>query len=186
MLATRILGTLATSHRLEVKERLKAAEKEKGRRNVIQVLANAAIPSFFGLLAFIFPNLVYPFTLMLAASFSSATADTLSSELGTVYGKKFYNILTLQKDKRGLDGVISLEGTLFGIAGSVIIAILYALDFGWSLSLAWIVLAGTLGNLTDSLLGATLQRRHYINNNGVNLLNTIVAAGSAFLLSSLE
>jgi uncharacterized protein (TIGR00297 family) len=186
MAAFFIMGTLATGHRIEAKEVLKAAEKAKGRRNAVQVLSNAGVPAFCGLLAWAFPEHVYIFQLIMAAAFSSATADTLSSELGTLYGKKFYNIVTFQNDQKGLDGVISLEGTLFGLVGSMAIAVIFALGFSWNLGLVWIIVAGTVGNLADSLLGATLQRRHYLNNNGVNLFNTILAALTAFFLFLLE
>jgi uncharacterized protein (TIGR00297 family) len=181
-----LLGTLATGHKLSVKEGLKAAEKSKGKRNVLQVLSNAGIPALCGLLAWAYPEKAAVFRVMLAAGFSSATADTLSSELGTVYGKKFYNILTLQPDKRGLDGVVSLEGTLLGFLGSILIALLFSIGNGWHLGLLWVIIAGTIGNLADSYLGATLQRRHYLNNNEVNLFNTLLAVGAAFLLSWLE
>jgi uncharacterized protein (TIGR00297 family) len=93
-----------------------------------------------------------------------------------VYGKRFFNIITLKPDQRGLDGVISLEGTLIGIAGSCVIAVIYAVGFGWDLNLVWVVIAGTVGNLSDSLLGALLERKHYISNNAVNFLNTLIAA----------
>jgi uncharacterized protein (TIGR00297 family) len=112
----------------------------------------------------------------MAGAFSSATADTLSSELGTVYGKKFYNILTFQKDKKGLDGVVSFEGTGIGIAGSAVMATIYCLGAGWSLAFLWIVIAGTIGNLCDSVLGATVERRQIIGNDVVNFLNTLIGA----------
>ncbi len=66
---------------------------------------------------------------MLAAALASASADTVSSELGTLYGKRFWNIMTLRKDTNGLDGVISAEGTLAGIAASAVIVIIY-MGFG--------------------------------------------------------
>lgn len=177
-----VLGTLATGHKIGVKESLKAAEKSKGKRNAVQVLSNAGIPALCGLLAWLYPEKGPVFRLMLAAGFSSATADTLSSELGTLYGKKFYNILTLRPDKRGLDGVVSLEGTLLGTLGSVVIALVFAISYGFHYDSLWIIIAGIIGNWADSLLGATLQRRHYLNNNGVNFFNTALAALVAGLL----
>jgi uncharacterized protein (TIGR00297 family) len=109
-------------------------------------------------------------------------ADTLSSELGTVYGKNFYNIITFKKDQKGLDGVVSLEGTLIGIAGSVVVAAIYCAGFGWTEHFIWIMLAGTTGNITDSVLGATLERKNLINNDVVNFLNTLVGAVVILLL----
>jgi uncharacterized membrane protein len=120
---------------------------------------------------------------MMASAFAAAAADTLSSELGNVYGHRYYNILSLRKDQRGLNGVISLEGTLCGVAGSLLIALIFSAGYGWNIRAAVIItLAGTIGNIADSLLGATFERKHWIGNNAVNFINTAIAALSVLLL----
>lgn len=177
-----ILAATATAQKSAVKEALAVAEKNKGQRTTGQVLANVGTAGLMSLLCFFYPANIFLFRLMMAASLASAAADTISSELGMVYGKRFYNVVSLKPDRPGLDGVISLEGTLFGLAASVIIAIVYAFSFGWTIDFCWIVIAGTMGNLADSLIGATLERKGYLRNNAVNFLNTVIAAIVALVL----
>jgi uncharacterized protein (TIGR00297 family) len=177
MLATFfIFGSAATSWKLSYKMQLGVAEKTKERRTTAQVLANGGIAAIMGLLIWLYPLHKNIFIVMMAASLASATADTLSSELGTVYGRKFYNIISFKKDTRGLDGVISIEGTVIGIIGSALIAVIYSIGCGWNKNFIWIIIAGTIGNVADSILGATLERRNYLQNNAVNFFNTLVAA----------
>ncbi|WP_419698694.1 DUF92 domain-containing protein [Mucilaginibacter sp. NFX135] len=177
-----ILGSAATSWQKHQKQSFANPEEHQGGRSATQVLANAGVGAIAGLLVLVFPVYTSLWIWMMAAGFASATADTLSSELGTVYGRRFFNIITLKPDQRGFDGVISLEGTLIGVAGSCVIALVYAIGFGWSSSLIWIVIAGTIGNLTDSVLGALLERRGYLSNNAVNFLNTLIAALTVLLI----
>lgn len=177
-----MLGTYATAWKVNAKEKTGLAEANKGKRTAGQVLANAGVAAILGGMAWLYPLHTKVFQVMMSASLAAATADTLSSELGNVYGRKYVNILTFKKDKRGLNGVISREGTLCGIAGSAVVALIYAAGFGWNKTFIWIILAGTAGNLADSILGATLERKNYIGNNVVNFFNTLIAALVAMML----
>lgn len=177
-----LAGTLATGWKRKQKLVMGMMQEHGGQRKLGQVLANAGVAGALGLLSLFLPQHKELLALMIAAAFSSAMADTLSSELGSLYGKQFYNIITFKKDKRGLDGVISLEGTLIGLLGSAVIATVYSIGFGWDESFFILLLAGTFGNLTDSVLGAALERPKRIGNDAVNFLNTLMAASLAGLL----
>lgn len=170
------LGTAASSWHVADKRRLGLAEENKGRRTAGQVVANAGVASLMGLMAWQYPPAAPLAQLMLAGSFAAATADTLSSELGNVYGRRYYNILTLRPDTRGLNGVVSLEGSLLGLTGTAVLAAAYCLGFGWGAAFGWLLVAGTAGNLMDSMLGATLERSGVLGNNAVNFINTLTGA----------
>lgn len=170
------LGTAASGWRVADKRRLGLAEENRGRRTAGQVVANAGVAGLLGLLAWQLPAHAPLACLMLAGGFAAATADTLASELGNVYGRRYYNILTLRSDARGLNGVVSLEGTALGLAGTAALAAVYCLGFGWGPAFSWLLVAGTAGNLMDSVLGAMLERRGYLSNNAVNFLNTLTGA----------
>ena len=170
------LGTTASGWRVADKCRLGLAEENRGRRTAGQVVANAGVAGLLSLLAWRYPPAAPLAQLMLAGSFAAATADTLASELGNVYGRRYYNILTLRPDARGLNGVVSLEGTVLGLAGTAVLAAAYCLGFGWGPAFGWLLVAGTTGNLTDSVLGATLERRGLLSNNAVNFINTLTGA----------
>lgn len=171
-----VAGSAATAFGRSRKEQLGIAEENKGQRNAGQVLANGGVAALAGLLAWLYPQQAPLWQMAMAASLASASADTLSSEMGSVYGRSFYNILTFKKDKCGLDGVVSLEGTLWGIAGSALIALIFVIAYGFSALALWIVLAGFIGNIIDSILGASLERKGWLQNNQVNFLNTLIGA----------
>lgn len=193
-----LLGTLATSWKRKEKHSIDGEGLVGERRKTGQVLANAGAAAILALIAgFSGPGHKHFLQLMIAGSFASATADTLSSELGTVYGRRFYHSLTWKRDTRGLDGVISLEGTLIGLAGAGIIAGIYiagieqaSVQVSYLLTEMFtdtliIILAGGFGNFMDSVLGATLERKGILNNDWVNFCSTALAALFTAALAAL-
>ncbi len=180
-----VAGSWATGWQYQQKVLIGAEERQHGRRTPGQVLANGGVAALLGAVSWLIPREAPLLQLMMAGSLAAAMADTLSSELGMVYGRRFYHILTFKPDQRGLDGVVSLEGTLIGIIGAGLIAMVYALGHTWGWSVLWIILAGTIGNLVDSVLGAALERKGRIGNNGVNFLNTLCGAMVVWVLVGL-
>lgn len=181
-----LLGTLATSWEKDKKNQFKSGSDRATARDARQVLANGGVPAMLGLLVLWYPHHAGYFRLMMAAALSSATADTLSSELGMLYGRWFFNIITFRQERKGLDGVISITGLLIGIAGSAIIAFIYCFGAFGSKRFGLIIIVGLIGNLADSVLGALYERKGLIGNNMVNFLNTLIAALSIWLLSLLS
>jgi len=177
-----ILGTVSTGWGLKHKHRLGIAEHDKGKRTAGQVIANGGAAAILGGIAWLMPQHALVLQLMMAGCLASATADTLASELGSIYGSRFYDVISFKKVQPGPDGVISLEGTLIGIAGAGLIALTYAIGFGFNPCFFIIIAAGATGNLFDSILGATAERRYLMGNNTVNFLNTCAGAAVCLLL----
>jgi uncharacterized protein (TIGR00297 family) len=168
-----ILSVLATSHKKALKFNLNPQSSQSGGRTAAQVFANGGVAAICALMGIADSERLPIYLVMLASSLASALADTLSSELGIVYGRRYYNAITFKKDSNGLDGVISLEGTVIGAIGAFLVGISFA---GFSVTAVLIGLAGVIGNFADSVIGATLERKGVIGNNLVNFLNTFIAA----------
>jgi uncharacterized protein (TIGR00297 family) len=151
------------------KRSLGLAEDRRGR-SAGQVLANLAVAAGFAVLAIPYPI----FGAAAVAALAEAAADTAASEIGEVLSGHAWLITSLRVVEPGTNGAVSLPGTLAGMSAAIIIAycavlmqVLPASGF-W-----WIAVAGYLGTVVDSLLGATLERSHRFSNNQVNLLSTL-------------
>lgn len=179
-----ILGVTATSHKWHTKKKSGFTDNDKGERTTGQVLVNSGCAIIVSILMLARLLEADKGLLMIAGGFAAAAADTVSSEMGNIYGRRFYNIVGFKSAIRGINGAISIEGTLAGIAASILIALCYLLTVGWlPAHLAVIVIAGTIGNIIDSLLGATLENKGILGNNAVNFINTCAGALAALGLS---
>ena len=177
-----VLGTLASRWKQHQKTAWGVAEDRDGQRGWRNVVANAGVASLTAAIVWREPSFVDLGKVVISACFAAALSDTWSSEFGNIYGSKYYHVLTGRKDQRGRDGVVSLEGSLAGILGSGVMALLYIADQGMRYEALVILIAGVIGNLTDSVLGATVERKGVVGNHTVNFLNTFVAALLAYFL----
>jgi Raf kinase inhibitor-like YbhB/YbcL family protein/uncharacterized protein (TIGR00297 family) len=146
------------------------------RRDAGQVLANGGAAGVFVLLYLVLmvfqpeSPLITLIWLAFASSLAAANADTWATELGVLNPGRPVMINTGRQVEAGTSGAVSPAGLLAALAGSSLIAALAWLmvAIGWGLRgvesalLSWqpyllVALAGLVGSLVDSLLGATLQ-----------------------------
>jgi len=196
-----LFSSLATRFRYADKVARGTAEAKGGARRVRNVLSNGLAPTAVAVLT--------PFILLLdggvdwahvaALTFLSAVAaagaDTMASELGSL-SDRVYLITSWRRVPPGTDGGISLPGQMAALLGAGIIAGLGLLLLGLvapevglppAMRLGWvgpavIVLAGFFGCQVDSLAGATLELRGYVNKEEVNLLGITAGAALGFAL----
>ena len=117
------------------------------------------------------------------AALAEAAADTVSSECGQALRGEARLITTFERVSAGTDGGVTLAGTLSGAVAAALVAVVAV--FGGILPSRWFwiaTLAGVLGMLVDSYLGALCERRGWMGNDAVNFTSTLFSAvlGAAF------
>jgi len=163
------------------KQKLGTAQNREGR-TASQVLANLAVAASCAALSTITQRAV--FLLAACAALSEAAADTVSSELGQAGSEKVRLITTWEEVSAGTDGGVSWAGTFAGLAAAALVSLVCVL--AGLLPLRWFagsIIGAVSGMVADSYLGASLERREVLDNNWVNFLGTLVAAGVATLLA---
>jgi uncharacterized protein (TIGR00297 family) len=222
-------STVASRLGSSLKTELSRVHEKGSRRDIVQVFANAGVPTAALVLLWISgePSLA----VAAAAGYAGANADTWASEIGVLSSQRPRSIITRQELVPGTSGGTTRLGTTAASAGSLLIALWFAagvfLDRAIQGAILWsgavvlperivpaagaVFLAGSLGTLIDSILGATVQaqfrapdgsyteRRYskvddeirknelvrgvrWISNDTVNLLSTLFAALFAFLI----
>ena len=186
LLALFLLTFSATRFDRARKQQLGVAEDKRGR-NAAQVAANLGVAGLGAAAAFSHPFPGSYYAVVVTAALAEATADTLASELGEVLGGQPLMVTTRRRVPPGTDGAVSFAGTLAGLGGAVLVVMVATITFGLGVGEAVCTGLGAAGGLfIDSLLGATAERRGWLNNDAVNFLSTLVAgviAGMLFAVS---
>jgi uncharacterized protein (TIGR00297 family) len=185
LLAVFLLTFIATKIGRSQKERLGTAESRRGR-NAAQVAANLGVAALVATLTGILIRQPMVSELLAIAALAEAAADTVSSEIGQVFGGTPRMLTTLRRVEPGTDGGITLAGTCAGIAAAAIVSAVgvFAAFSGFSIAARLLfaavpALAGVFGLFIDSLLGATLERAGRLSNDAVNFLSTLSAPALA-------
>jgi len=146
------------------KSKLTSTFAKGGRRDWAQVLANGGLGAVILILAALGIIPAPLAWLAFAASLATVTADTWATELGVLSAADPRLINTWQPVPRGSSGAISLAGTSASLMGASFITLLASLLvplLSPITSFGLIALAGLLGSLTDSFLGATVQAIYF-------------------------
>lgn len=184
-------------------------KRDRARRGARQVIANgsaaAAAAALHGVIDFA--------DMAFLGALAAATADTWATEVGVRLGKSPRSIVTLRPQPPGTSGAISLPGTAAAAIGALAVAGAGAWLVGGPVGVGAVVVGGLVGSLIDSLLGAGPQAvyrcpvcgaqpevaRHQdcrqrasrvaglpgLDNDAVNLANTVFGATIASLLHSI-
>lgn len=164
LIAFFVSSSLLTRYQAARKQAVADVFAKTGRRDLGQALANGLIASlgavFYGLTA---NPIGYA---ALVGSLAAANADTWATELGVLARKPPRLITTGRRVPAGTSGGITPIGLLAALVGAGVIGLFAALfrsDARWIMVA---LIAGLIGSLVDSLLGATLQGIYYSERRG--------------------
>jgi uncharacterized protein (TIGR00297 family) len=182
--------------------------EKSAERDAVQVLANGGVFALGALAAIVAPSLIWaPLAL---GALAAATADTWATEVGAAIGGIPHLITDLTRVPVGTSGAVSLAGSAAMVLGAVWLGTA-ARGLGFDPHVVLPTIAGGVGGaLADTLLGATVQERHWcpqcrreteqrihrcggrtdyrrgvrgFGNDAVNLTSTVVGAAIAVLWS---
>ena len=166
-------ATAATKWGYGVKRAAGVAQADRGRRGAAHVAANCLVPIAFLVLGA--PSAAF------AGALAAALADTLATEVGTLFGKNPRSPLGFERVPAGTAGAVSSAGTVAALGGAAVVA-LFAWVFGWmprGLLLA-VLAGGFLGAFAESLLADLGRRRGFrLDHEFANAFNTLVGGLAA-------
>jgi uncharacterized protein (TIGR00297 family) len=177
LLAFFLLGSMFTRYKYNFKLTHGTAEGKHGARGYKNVFSNSLVALVLAMAYGIFHSHAQVLMAAYLGSVATACGDTLASEIGQTFKGEPRMITTLKKANRGTDGAVSWLGEGAALFGSLAIGVLAYVLIQEDMVLLLVVTAGGfIGTNIDSALGATLQQKGYLSNNGVNLFATISGA----------
>ncbi|MEL6247801.1 MAG: TIGR00297 family protein [Cyanobacteria bacterium J06627_15] len=177
-------GSAVTKVGLAEKEAAGIAEARSGVRGPGNVWGSALIAAlcalaFVGVQAGAIPlGLGRLLALGMVASLATKLSDTTATEIGKAYGQRTFLITTLQPVPRGTEGAVSLEGTLAGVVGSIVLSVFaWAIGFISLSGVGLCILAALIATTAESLIGATVEDKiPGLTHDVVNIINTLIGA----------
>ena len=168
LLVVFFVSSSALSHFKEARKAVLAEKFSKGsRRDLAQALANGGAAALIAIANALWPHPVW--WAAFAAAVATVNADTWATELGVLSRTPPRLMTTGRPVEAGTSGGLTGLGTLAALGGAALIGLAAASSplaqdrpAGEAAALFVIVaLAGLLGSLVDSFLGATMQAIYY-------------------------
>lgn len=155
-----VLSTaLSRFKRAEKVARTGGVIEKGGARDAAQVFANGGIFLLMAIAFLVAPSPLWKWGAL--GALAASASDTWATEIGTLYGGEPHLLIGRTNVRSGTSGGVTTVGTLGGLLGAALIALVGRI-LGWSTAASvTALLAGVLGMLADSYLGATLQERRW-------------------------
>lgn len=177
-------GTLTTRFGRRRKEAMGKAEEAGGRRGAANVLANCSVAAFLVACAAMTPAASAALLLAATAAFATALMDTVGTEVGQALKTPTVLLPDFRRVSPGTDGAVSVGGTLAGLLGALLVALLgAALRLYPSSGVPVVVVAAFAGTVVESLLGRDGAPWRVTNGHVLNFFNTLAGAALALLLA---
>lgn len=188
---------LATRYRFALKEAMGVQEGAKGERRSSNVLANGVAPMAVAVVSVL--NLpMFPKDLsgvVFLSALAVAGSDTLASEIG-VLSRNAYLITNFKRVPPGTDGGVSWLGQLCAVGAALYTALVgyfvlsflartYGLAPTMPATASYLIIPAVMGFVgcqIDSVIGATLERKGYVNKKTTNLIATSLGAVLGFVV----
>jgi uncharacterized protein (TIGR00297 family) len=182
LMTVAITGTAASMLR---NARYSKKERPDSPRDWRNAAANAGIATVLALVANMRIGHPYKASLAIVATSTlcATLSDTLSHEIGVMFGGVPRLVTTWRKARPGDNGAVTVLGSLVAVATSFGLAFwASALGLVSPHDVVRIGVASCAGNIVDSLLGATFEDRFRLSNNLINFCCVSSAAVVAVLL----
>ncbi|MBP1933500.1 DUF92 domain-containing protein [Ammoniphilus resinae] len=158
-----ISSSLFSHFKKERKREVEELFAKTGCRDALQVLANGGLGGVLVIFSFLSADPL-PYMVFYLGTIATVNADTWATEIGVLNRRAPRHILTWKRVEKGTSGGVSRLGLFASLCAAGLISLL---GFIWmrmeghmeSPSIIWIgTMAGFIGALVDSLLGATVQK----------------------------
>lgn len=144
--------------------RIRAVVVKGDQRDARQVLANGGVFGLGALTALILgidgAQHTSVVAIAAAASLAASGADTWSTEIGTLLGGAPWSLRTWRRVPPGTSGAITIAGSIAGLVGAAVLAVVAA-SMGMLAAplVPAVAVGGAVGAMCDTLLGACAQER---------------------------
>lgn len=182
---TFLATTIATRIGASRKTAMGIAEPRQGRRGAGGIVANTAVAAGAALLIAADPGDAMS-RVMFAAALVTAGSDSVASEIGKAWGGATRVVWTGRRVPPGTDGAISAAGTVAGALSSVALSgAAAALTLIDTRDVAIVAIASIAASLLEGGVAVTLERRGWLDNDGVNVAASALGAALAALARAL-
>lgn len=152
------------------------AEARHGQRGVANIIANTGTAGVAAMAALCVGDPALP-ALVAVASLATSVGDTVATEIGQASRGTPRLVTSWRRVRAGTPGAVSAQGLGAGASAAMLVALMAGAT-GMIAPRAIIVIAicAVVASLLEGVIAITAETRGWIDNDGVNLISSIIGA----------